>query len=96
MSNFKQDRQYITEQIREIINHYDPEGLDAGKPGGTPSHEYDPEVAPIAAFFIHNQEKIKVDHLKLVNEINRIWNEYFSYDCENAHQIAENIILKSM
>ncbi len=96
MSKFRQDDKHLIEQIRRIINHYDPEGLDAGKIDGAPDDEYGAETTPIAAFFMHNQETIKLDPSKLVDEINRIWSKQFGRNCATAESIAEHIIQKLM
>ena len=92
MKNAKDQYRELFEKVREVINKYDPEGLDPGKEDGTPIDEYDAEAAAIVAFVIHNLEEIKLNRTLLVNKVNQIWKEYFGEFCELADAIARDII----
>ena len=89
----KSEYKKIFGKVRVIINRFDSACLEPGRSGSnTPIEEYDPEVARIVAYFIHHQEQVKLNPTLLLDEINRIWNEYFGEDCQDAKQIVDEII----
>jgi len=88
--------QALFQKARAIINRHDPAGLAPGTSGGAPVDEYDSEVAPIVAFVVHKQEEIKLNRQILIDEINRVWQEYFNEVCELAEEIASDIVHECM
>ena len=88
-----QDRyKELFKKVRAIIDKHDPAGLSPGTREGTPVDEYNSETAVITTFLIHNQEEIKLDRKILIDEINRVWQEYFGQPCGSAERISSDII----
>ena len=72
----------------------DPEGLDRGKPRGSPVDEYEMEAAPIVAFVIRNRQSLESYVDPLTCEIDRVWTEHFDRECPGLKEITKQIALE--
>lgn len=90
--NEKLDYKQSINKLRCIFNEVDPESLNPGESDGTPEDEYDDEIVKVYNFILHNMEEIKLNNTLLVDEINKIWTEYFGSECSSAGGIANRII----
>jgi len=78
--------------VKRIIDDVDPEGFDPGGEDGCPENEYSIEVNPITLFLVENWDAVLADPSILTEEINRVWQQYFSSECRHANEIAVRIL----